>query len=85
LTIGSNATTLIFNDVVSSLLLEEMRQKNMEGHNINALFARGLSQQRNRSKYLSGRFKLRERSKSPGKFVKVCCRCGKEKTPRVSG
>jgi hypothetical protein len=29
--IGSNTTTLSFDDVVSSLLLEEMRQKNMEG------------------------------------------------------
>jgi hypothetical protein len=29
--IGSNTTTLSFDDVVSSLLLEEMRLKNMEG------------------------------------------------------
>ena len=41
--IGSNTTTLSFDDVVSSLLLEEMRQNNMEGHNTYALFARGFS------------------------------------------
>ena len=31
--IGSNTTTLKFDEKVSSLLLEEMRQKNMEGQN----------------------------------------------------
>jgi hypothetical protein len=31
--IGSNTTTLSSNDVVSSLLSEETRQKNMEVHN----------------------------------------------------
>jgi hypothetical protein len=36
-----NETTLTFDGVVSSLLLEEMRWKNMEIHNIDALFARG--------------------------------------------
>jgi hypothetical protein len=41
--IGSNTTTLSFNDVVSSLLSEEMRQKNMEGQSTDALFARGHS------------------------------------------
>ena len=30
--IGSNTTSLKFEEVVSSLLSEEMRQKNMEGH-----------------------------------------------------
>ena len=29
--IGSNATTLQFDEIVSSLLSEEMRRKNMEG------------------------------------------------------
>ena len=32
--IGSNTTTLSFDDVVSSLLSKEMRQKNMEGERI---------------------------------------------------
>jgi hypothetical protein len=77
-TIGSNTTSLKFDEVVSSLLSEEMRQKNMEGHNTDTLFARGLSQERNRFKLLSGRYKSKGRSKSPRKFVKVCWRCGKE-------
>jgi hypothetical protein len=39
--IGSNTTTLSFNDVVSSLFSEEMRWKNMEGRSEDALFTRG--------------------------------------------
>jgi hypothetical protein len=69
--IGSNTTTLSFDVVVSSLLLEEMRQKSMEGQSTDALFARGHSQDRNRSKSSSGRSKSKGRSKSSGKFVKV--------------
>jgi hypothetical protein len=41
--IGSNKTSLKFEEVVSPLLSEEMRQKNMEGHSTDALFARGHS------------------------------------------
>jgi hypothetical protein len=76
--IRSNKTFLKFEEVVSSLLSEEMRQKNMEGHSPNTLFARGRSQERNRSNFSSGRSKSKGRSKSPGKFVRVCWRCGKE-------
>jgi hypothetical protein len=76
--IGSNTTALKFDEVVSSLLSEEMRWKNMEGQSTDALFARGCSQERNRSKSSSGRSKSKGRSKSPRKFVKVCWRCGKE-------
>jgi hypothetical protein len=75
--IGSNTTTLSFDDVVSSLLSEEMRQENMEGQSTNALFARGCSHDRNRYKSSSGISKSKGRSKSPGNFVKVCWRCGK--------
>jgi hypothetical protein len=50
----------------------------MEGHSTDALFARGRSQERNRSNFSSGRSKSKGRSKSPGKFVRVCWRCGKE-------
>jgi hypothetical protein len=76
--LGSNTTALNFDEVVSSLLLEEMRRKNMEGQSTYALFARGRSQERNRSKSSSGISKSKGRSKFPGKFVKVCWRCGKE-------
>jgi hypothetical protein len=50
----------------------------MEGHSTDALFARGRSQERNRSNFSSGRSKSKGRSKSPGKFGRVCWRCGKE-------
>jgi hypothetical protein len=76
--IGSNKTSLKFDEEVSSLLLEEMRWKNMEEHITDALLTRGCSQERNRSKFSSGRSKSKGRSKSPEKFVKVCWRCGKE-------
>jgi hypothetical protein len=76
--IGSNTTSLKFEEVVSSLLSEEMRRKNMEGHSTDALFARGRSHERNRSNFSSGRSKSKGRSKSPGKFRRVCWRCGKE-------
>jgi len=36
--IGSNTTTLNFDDIVSALLSEEMRRRNMEGQNGDALF-----------------------------------------------
>ena len=76
--IGSNTTSFKFEEVVSSLLSEEMRQKNMEGHSTNTLFARGRSQEINRSSFSSGRSMSKVISKSPRKFVKVCWRCGKQ-------
>jgi hypothetical protein len=76
--IVSNTTTLKFNEVVSSFLSEKMRRKNMEGQSIDALFVRGLSREKNISKFSSGRSKSKGSSKSPKKFVKVCWRCGKE-------
>jgi len=75
--IGSNTTTLKFDEVVSSLFSKEMRWKNMEGKITNTLFARGCSQERNRSKFSCGRSKFKGRYKSLGNFVKVCWRCGK--------
>ena len=70
--IGSNTTTLNFDDIVSALLSKEMRRRNMEGQNGDALYVQGRSQNRNKNKVSSGRSKSRGRSKSPGKFVKVC-------------
>jgi hypothetical protein len=74
----SNTTTLSFDDVVSSLLLEDMRWKNMEGQSTDALFVRGQSHERDRFKSLNGRSKYKGRSKSIGNFVKVCWICGKQ-------
>ena len=77
--IGSNATALQFDEIVSALLTEEMRRKNMESRNVDALFVRGQSQNRNKNKSSSGRSKSKRRSKSPGKPVKVVSwKCGKE-------
>jgi hypothetical protein len=76
--IGSNTTSLKFDEVVSSLLSKEMRHNNMEGQSIDALFARGHSQERNISKSSSGRYNSKGRYKSLGKFIKVWWRCGKE-------
>ena len=42
--IGSNATTLQFDEIVSALLTEEMRWKNMDNHNGNTLSVQGRSQ-----------------------------------------
>eukprot|EP00253_Pinus_taeda_P014701 PITA_14701 len=65
--IGSNATALQFDEIVSSLLAEEMRRKNMEIQNGDAFSIRGWFQNRNKNKSSSGR------SKSIGKPVKVVC------------
>eukprot|EP00253_Pinus_taeda_P036196 PITA_36196 len=77
--IGSNATALQFDEIVSALLTEEMRRKNRDNQNGDALSVRGRSQNRNKNKSSSGRSKSRGRSKSPGKPTKVVCwKCGKE-------
>eukprot|EP00253_Pinus_taeda_P030219 PITA_30219 len=73
ITIGINVTTLQFDEIVSSLLTEEMRGKNMESQNVDALSVRGRSQNRNKNKSSSGTSKSRGRSKSPRKHVKVVC------------
>eukprot|EP00253_Pinus_taeda_P018118 PITA_18118 len=77
--IGSNATTLQFDEIVSALLMEEIRRKNMDNQNGDALSIRGRSQNRNKNKSSIGRSKSRGRSKSPEKPTKVVCwKCGKE-------
>ena len=57
--IGSNTTTLNFDEIVSTLLSEEMRWRNMEGQNGDALSVQGRSQNRNKNKVSSGRSKSR--------------------------
>jgi hypothetical protein len=69
--IGSTTqSTLKYEDVVSSLLSEEMRQKSMDSHNTNALFVRYRTQDRNPGKPSGGRSKSTGRSKSPGKYLR---------------
>ena len=41
ITIGSNATALQFDEIVSALLTKEMRRKNMDNQNGDALSVRG--------------------------------------------
>lgn len=53
--IGSNNTTLKLNNVVATLLSEEMRWKNMEGLTLEALSVRGQSINRKKGKPSSGR------------------------------
>ena len=77
--IGSNVIALHFDEIVSPLLTEEMRWKNMESQNGDALSIQGRTQNRNKNKSSSGRSKSKGISKSPGKPVKVVCRkCGME-------
>jgi hypothetical protein len=76
--IGSTTqSTLKYEDVVASLLSEEMRKKIMDGHNTYALFVRGRTQDRNPSKPLGWRSKSTGRSKSPEKSLRKCWKCGK--------
>jgi hypothetical protein len=71
--IGSTTqSTLKYEDVVSSLLSEETRQKNMDGHSTKALFVRGHTQDKNPGKSSGERYKSTGRSKSPGKSLRKC-------------
>jgi hypothetical protein len=56
--IGSNATTLKFDDVVASLLLDEMRLKTMDSQSTYVLSLRGRPQDRNKYKSLGGDLNL---------------------------
>jgi hypothetical protein len=76
--IGSTTqSTLKYEDVVASLLSEEMRLKSMDGHNTYALFVRGRTQDKNPGKPSGWRSKSTGRSKSPGKSLRKCWKCGK--------
>jgi hypothetical protein len=54
-----------------------MRWKIMDGHNTNALSVRGHTQDRNPGNYFWGGSKSTGRSKSPGKYLRKCWKCGK--------
>ena len=65
--IGSiTKSTLKYEDIVSSLLSEEMRRESMESHIIDALLVR-LGRTKERGRYIGGR------SKSPGDPLKMVC------------
>ena len=67
--IGRNTTNLKFDEIVSSLLSEEMRRKNMESQNGDSLFVRGWSQNKQKNKSWGGISKSRGRSKYPRKPI----------------
>jgi hypothetical protein len=76
--VSTTQSTLKYEDVVASLLSEEIRWKIMDGHSTNALFVRGCTQDKNPIKSSGGgRSKSTDRSKSPGKSLKKCWKCGK--------
>jgi hypothetical protein len=54
-----------------------MRQKRMDGHNIDALFLRGHTEERNLGRPSGWRSKSIGRSKSTGKSLWKCRKCGK--------
>jgi hypothetical protein len=76
--IGSTTQyTLKYEDVVASLLSEEMRRINMDGHITDDLFVKGRTQDRNPGKPSGWRSKSTGRSKSLGKYLSKCWKCGK--------
>ena len=76
--IGSSTKyTLKFENIVASLLSEEMRRKSMENHSTDALSVR-LGHTKERGKSTRGRSKSRGISKSLGDSLKkLCWKCGK--------
>ena len=75
--VSTTQSTLKYEDVVASLLSEEMRRKIMDDQSTDALFVRGHTQERNPGKSSRGRSKSKGRSKSPGKYLRKCWKCGK--------
>ena len=73
----SSQATLKFDEIVSSLLSEEMRRKTMDNHSMDALSMRGHLEERNKKKGYRERSKSKGRSKSPGKGIRKCWKCGK--------
>jgi hypothetical protein len=75
--IGSNSTTLVLEDVVASLLSEEMRRNNMEGSTKDALVVRGRPVDRDKGKFSDRKSKSKGRSKSHVQSTRRCWKCSK--------
>ena len=69
---SSTKSTLKFEDIVTSLLLEEMRIKSKGNHSIVALSVRS-GRTKERGKSTRGRYKSKGRSKSLGDSLKRLC------------
>jgi hypothetical protein len=63
--IGSSKNALVLEDVVYSMLSEEMRRMNMEGSTKYALVVRGRPIYKNKGRFFGRKFKSKGRSKSP--------------------
>jgi hypothetical protein len=73
----SNSTALALKDMVASLILEEMRRKNMEGLTKDALMVRGRPVDRDKGKFSGRKSKFKGRSKSSVQLTRRCWKCGK--------
>ena len=69
---SSKKSALKFEDIVSSLLSEEMRRNSMESQNVDALLIRS-GHPKERRRYTGGRSKSRGISKSLGDPLKTRC------------
>jgi hypothetical protein len=69
---STTQSTLKYEDVVASLLSEEMKWKIMAIHITNTLFVRGCPRDRNKNQSSGGRSKSKGRSKSLGKSLRKC-------------
>jgi hypothetical protein len=78
MSIGSNTTALVLEDMVSSLLSEEMRRKNMEGPTKYALVVWGRPIERDTGKFFSRKSKSKGRCKSPVQLKRRCWKCDKD-------
>lgn len=67
--IGSNNMIFKIDDVVASLLFEEMRWNNMEGLTHGALMVRGRLFEKGKGKFSSRKSKLRGRSKTISRWL----------------
>jgi hypothetical protein len=87
--IECNTTTLALEDVVASLLSEEMRRNNMEGWTKDALVVRGRPIDRDKRKLFSRKSMSKGRSKSLVHSTRRCWKCDKarhyKKTLQVEG
>jgi hypothetical protein len=75
--IGNNTTTLVLEDVVASLLSEEMRRNNMKGSTKYALVVRDRPVDRDNGIFYGRNFKSKGGYKSSVQSMRRCWKCGK--------
>jgi hypothetical protein len=75
--IGSNTTTRALEDVVASLLSEEMRRKNMEGSTKDDMVVRGRLVDKDKGRFSGTKFNSKGRDKSSVHSMRRCWKCDK--------